>query len=159
MAKDFKKLTGAELKKQAKTLDAQREFTVEIGGQKYLLSHDVTFRKTKQSKVLEDLMDFFMKGAENLDLLEMATPYTALLVLKHFTTLEVSDDLSEAFALLEVLIDLEVLDVILNELPEKEVTELFELISVTTNRMNENISKQEELAKEVLDKEVSQKDE
>ena len=152
MAKDIKKLTGAELKKQAKALDAQREFTVEIGGQKYLLAHDISFRKTKQSKLLDDLMNFFIKGAEDLDLLEMATPYTALLVLKHFTTLEVSDDLTDAFALLEVLVDLDVLDAILNELPEKEVTELFELISTTTNRMTESISEQEEVVKDVLQK-------
>ena len=152
MTKDVKNLTGAVLKKQAKALDEQREFTIDIGGQKYKLSHDVTFRKTKQSKLLENLVDFFSKGVENIELLEMATPYTALLVIKHFTSLEVSDNLSEALALLEILIDLEILDDILNELPEAEITELFELITTTTNNMTENITKQEEIVTQALKK-------
>lgn len=139
MAKDIKKLTGAELKKKAKALNTQREFTVVIDGQEYKLSHDVTFRKTKQSKVLEDLIAFFSYGAENVEVLELATPYTALLTLKHFTTLEVSDDIKEAVDLLEVLIDLEILDVIVNELPEEETTKLFELLTKSVGEMTKTL--------------------
>ena len=138
MAKDIKKLTGAELKKHAKALDEQKEFTVEIGGQKYKLTHDVVFRKTKRIKLIEDLIEFFTKGAENPEILELTTPYTALLVIKHFTSLEVSDSLEDALALLEVLIDLDALGEIINALPENDVVELFDILNETIGNMTKN---------------------
>lgn len=143
MASEIKKLTVAELKKQVKALDGQREFTVTIGEQEYKLSHDTTFRISKQNKLLDDLIKFFSLGAEDVELLDMSTPYTALLVIKHFTTLEVSDDVSEALALLEALVDLESLDKIVNELPEKEVTKIFELLAKTVTNMTEKLEETE----------------
>ena len=139
MAKDIKKLTGAELKKQAKVLDEQKEFTIEIGEQTYKLTHDVVFRKTKRIKLIEDLIEFFTKGAENPEILELTTPYTALLVIKHFTSLEVSDDITEALALLEVLIDLDALSEIINTLPEEKVVELFDILNETISNISKNM--------------------
>lgn len=152
MTKDIKKLTGAELKKQNKVLDLQREFTVTIGEQEYKLSHDVTFRKTKQSRLLEDVVAFFTEGVNRPDILEVATMYSTLLILKHFTSLEVSDDISEALALLDVLIDLEALDQIVNELPENEVTKIYELLSKTVNNMEESIIEAQEEANRIANK-------
>lgn len=136
MTKDIKKLTGAELKKQSKELDKQREFTVEIGGQDYKLTHDVVFRKTKQIKVIEDLIEFFSKGAEHPELLDKATPFTALIIIKHFTSLEVSDDIDDALILLGILIDLDALGKIINELPEDEVVEMFKIIEETIKNVS-----------------------
>lgn len=143
MTKNIKNLTGAELKKQNKALDAQKEFTIEIGGEEYKLTHDIVFRKTKQIKLIEDLIEYFSAGAENPEILEMATPYTALLVIKHFTSLEVSNDIQDALALLAVLMDLEVLDKIIDKMPEEETKKLFDVLTETVGNMSKGFENEE----------------
>lgn len=140
MTKDnIKKLTTADLKKQAKLLDAKRDFTIKIGETEYKLTHDVVFKITKQHQLVDDLVSFFNESGNRIELYELATPYTGLLILKHFTSLEVSDNIDEAIDLLQVLIDLEILGEILNELPEDEVVKVYELITRTVDVLKENI--------------------
>ncbi|MFS0905807.1 hypothetical protein AB3N02_22550 [Priestia aryabhattai] len=149
--KKVTKLTANELVKQGKKLDVQEEFVVKIGDADYTLSHDTYFRITKQHKVIDDLMAFFNEGNNRNELFDLATPYTALLVLKHFTTLEVSDDIDEALALMEVLVDLQVLDVLLNELPEEELTKVFELLTQTVDNVRTNLEEAEAEADRILE--------
>lgn len=143
MTKDIKKLTTAELKKQSKVLDATQEFTVTIGETEYKLTHDVSFRRTKQHALLDDMIVFFNEGGNRIELYELATPYTALLILKHFTSLEVSDDIDEAIDLMQVLVDLEVLDQLINALPEEEVVKVYELITATVDNLKTNLDEYE----------------
>lgn len=139
-SKNVKKLTLADLKKESKKLDAQQEMTVHIGGTEYTISYDTIFRKTKQRAVLQDTLTFFQEiGEKNMEQLEMASAYTALLIVKHFTSLDVPDDISEALSLLEVLVDIDVLGEIVNELPEDEVTKIYKLLTNTVNTLKENI--------------------
>lgn len=139
-AKNIKKLTVAELKKESKKLDVQGEMTINIGGTDYTISYDKIFRKTKQRDVLQDTLHFFQEiGEKNMGQLEMASAYTALLIVKHFTSLDVSDDIQEALDLLQVLTDIDVLGEIVNELPEAEVIKIYELLTNTVNTLKENI--------------------
>jgi hypothetical protein len=151
VTKEIKKLSTAELKKQNKALNEKRDFSVMIGEEEYKLTHDVKFRRTKQHQLLDDMIAFFNEGANRIELYELATPYTALLILKHFTSLEVSDEIDEAVDLLQVLIDLEILDKILNELPEDEVVKVYELITQTVDVMKENYDAMEEEASSIVE--------
>jgi len=142
--KDIKKLNPTEIKKQVKKLDEKKDFKVMIGDTEYKLQHDVVFRKTKQQKVLEDMLVFFNSIKEdNISLLEMASPYTALLIIKHFTNLDVSDDFEESIELLNALIDLEALGAIISELPEGEVLKIYELLTKTVDNIKANIEEAE----------------
>lgn len=142
-----KKLTLAELQKQSKKLDATSEGKVMIGDTEYTIEYDTVFRKTKQRNVLDDTLRFFQEiGEQNIDRLEMASAYTALLIVKHFTSLEISDDVSEALDMLEVLVDLEVLGEIVNLLPEDEVVKIYDLLTTTVNTLKENIEETERQA-------------
>lgn len=145
--KNVKNLTITELKKKNKELDSQTEHEIKIGEDVYKIKIDDVFRQTKQHKVLDDLIDFFNEGNSRIELLDLATPYTTLLMIKHFTSLEVSDDIDKALDLLEVLIDLDILGQIVNLMPESEVTKMYEVLSATVNRMNENLTELEEEAK------------
>jgi hypothetical protein len=149
--KDVKKLSPAELKKQVKKLDAVQEFVVVVGDTDYKLTHDVVFRRTKQHKVLDDMVEFFNEGGKQIELLDMATPYTALLILKHFTSLEVPDGVDEALVLLETLIDLELLDKVLNALPEEEVKKVYELLTQTVENFRASLEASEEEAETFLE--------
>lgn len=152
MTKDIKKLTPAELKKQVKKLDAVQEFVITIGETDYKLTHDIVFRKTKMQKVLEDMMYFFAEVTEDtIDLLQFATPYSSLLVIKHFTSLEVPNDIQEAIDLMEVLVDLGAFGEIINTLPEKEVLKVFDLISQTLEEVQANMDDLEKEAQELVD--------
>lgn len=151
--KDIKKLSPAELKKQVKKLDEVQEFFITIDDTEYKLTYDAKFRKTKQHKILDDMVKFFNEGNNRIELLDMATPYTALLIIKHFTSLEVSDDVEEAVNLLEVLVDLEALDKILNALPEEEVTKVYELLTKTIESFKDGLEKSE-LDAEALSKQI-----
>jgi len=146
--KKNKKLSIVELNKQSKKLDAVRSFTVTVGEVEYDVTHDIIFRKTKQHLLLDNMVDFFNAGSERIELLNMATPYTALLILKHFTSLEVPDDIDEAVVLLKVLIDLDVLDAVLAELPEEETTKVFELLTQTVEGFKATLEGAEKEAKE-----------
>lgn len=143
---NIKNLTLAELKKQNKNLDETREFKVTIGDTVYKLNHDIVFRQSKKNKLLDDMVEFFQASVKNLEILELATPYTTLLVLKHFTSLEVSDNVDEALDLLNVLVDLDLLNQIVVELPEDQLVDIFEMITKTVNTMSESIDEAEKEA-------------
>ena len=145
-----KKLTPAVLKKQDKRLDEKGTFTIEIDGEEFELTHDLIFRKSKNHKVLDDLVLFFEEcGKNRLQALELATPYIALLAIKHFTSLEVSDDIDEALDMLNVLIDLEVLDKIVNSLPEEEISKLFELLTQTLDNFRDELDRTRQEAEQL----------
>lgn len=138
--KNIKNLTLTELKKQAKKLDGQTEHQIPVNGDVYKVKIDDVFRKTKQYALLDDLVAFFDEGNNRTELLDVATPYTTLLFIKHFTSVEVSDDIDEAIELLNIMIDLDVLNAILNAMPEEEVVKVYEILSATADRMRENIA-------------------
>lgn len=148
---NVKKLTPAELKKQVKKLDEVQEVLVAVGDTDYLVEYDVHFKKSKQHALLDDLVKFFSEAGERVEILDMATPYTALLTLKYFTNIDVSDDISEALLLLETLIDLEILDKILNALPEEEVSKLYKLIADTATNFRNNLDEMIKEAKDSMD--------
>lgn len=159
-----KKLTLAELKKQDKKLDERKSVVVNIGEDEYTIEYDMIFRKTKQTKVMNDMMRLFQvigtgQEDESVEKLEFASAYTALLIIKHFTSLDVSDDIDEALAMLQVLIDLGALGDIVKALPEDEVLKIYDLLTNTVNAVRENmeqLDKEEELLELELENEEAQ---
>ncbi|MCR4361976.1 hypothetical protein JDW21_19630 [Bacillus subtilis] len=159
--KDIKKLSATELKKQVKKLTEVQEFIVQIGDTDYKLTHDVVFRKSKMYNVMEDLIDFFTYTADNrIEDIELATPYTTLLIFKHFTSLEVPNDIDEAIDFLYVLVDLDALSTIANALPEDEVTKVYELFTERMNELKDSLEAGEEeveaMLAEIENKEVKE---
>lgn len=143
---NIKQLTPTELAKQAKALEGQQDFVIKVGGQDYKLTHDVKFRQTKRSKLLADMLMFFQQASKDVSILDMATPYTATLILKHFTSIEVPDDIVEAMATMQTLIDLDIINQVLPQLPEDELVSVYELITNTVNNLANNLIDAEEEA-------------
>lgn len=147
-----KNLTLAEMKRQNKKLDEKTEHLIYVNDDEYSVKIDATFRKSKQQKLLDDLIDFFNEGNNDVDLLDMATPYTSLLLIKHFTNVYIPDEIDKALEVLEALIDLELIAEILNLMPEDEVFKVYELLSETVNRMRENIAEADEETRKLAEK-------
>jgi len=146
-----KNLTLSELKKQSKKLDSQSEVVIIAGEDNYKFMVDDVFRKTKQHKVLDDMVEFFDSTINNNELMSLASVYTSILLIKHFTSIDISDNIDEALETLNVLLDLELLDKIINAMPEDEVVKMYELLTNTVNKMTENL---EELDIEALAEQV-----
>ncbi|QPK89725.1 hypothetical protein IEN91_04550 [Bacillus velezensis] len=150
--KETKKLTSAELVKKNEKLDEVQEFVVNIDGEDYLLTHDVVFRKSKQFLVIDDIIALFEAAQNRIEILDVATAYVSILILKHFTSLDVSDDIDEAIKLLNILVDLGALDKLMNALPEDQVIKMFDLVSEVVKNFEENIVLLEKEAEELSDK-------
>jgi len=144
----LKGLTALDILNQNKALDGKGEFLITLGKddlkKDYLIEHDMLFRKTKQQKVLEDMVRFFDEvNSFNIELLEMVTPYTSLLIIKHFTDIDVPDEIEDAMYLLEALIDLGGLGAIINALPQDQVVLVFELLTQTIDNIKNNVEEAE----------------
>lgn len=152
----LRNLNLADMKKKVKKLDEKVLHKIDVDGEVYTVEIDKAFRKTKQYKLVDDLIAFLNEGNRQLELLEMITPYVSLLIIKHFTSVEVSDDIDEALELLNAFIDLDLLGVVIGLMPEEEVAKVYDLIAVATERMNETIEealKEAEALKEQVDNE------
>lgn len=134
-----KKLNLANLKKEVKKLSSQTEHTLLVNGSEYKIKIDDKFLKTKQHQLLDDLVEFFNEANNKIELIDLATPYTSMLFIKHFTDVEVSNDIDDAIDTLQALINLDLLTKVLNLMPEDEVVEVYELLNVTVNRMRQNM--------------------
>ncbi|UGO46274.1 hypothetical protein PQE74_gp191 [Bacillus phage vB_BanS_Chewbecca] len=149
--KKIKSLTLAEMKKQDKVLSETKEEFITINDTVYKVEIDVHFRQSKRNKVLDDLIKFFEAGRNDEKLYSIATPYTSLLMVKHFTSLEVPDDIEEALDYLQLLLDLGILGTIVNAMPDDQIVDLYEKLTETINEISENMSKSVAEANEILD--------
>lgn len=117
-----KKLTVANVLKEDKKLDKKGVDSVFMDGTEYEFEYDLIFRPTKQEAVLNDVLNYYEHiDSRGIEILAFATPYVALLIIKHFTSLDVPQDFDEAILLLNVLVDNHILDEILNKLPNEQV--------------------------------------
>jgi hypothetical protein len=147
--KQNQNLNLANLKKEVKKLTSQTEETIVINDTEYKVKIDDKFLKTKQHNLLDDLVAFLNEANDKSELLDVSTPYTTLLFIKHFTSIEVPDEVDEAIDMLRAMIDLDLLGQILNLMPEQEVIQVYELLATTVNRMKENMEMTAEEAERV----------
>jgi hypothetical protein len=158
MAQKIKNLNPTEIKKQVKKLKEKGEFFITIGEEEYRVTHDEVFLNSKIHKVLDDMVELFNEGRNRKEVLEVATPYTTILIIKHFTSIEVPDDIDGAIEMMNALIDLEVVDKILNALPEEEVVKMYERIAVVVNNVKSNLEdgllEADEMEKELQNEQV-----
>lgn len=149
--KQNRKLNLANLQKELKKVSTQTEYSININGEEYKYKVDDKFLKMKQHNVLDDLVAFLNECNKNLELLDYTTTYITLLLIKHFTTIEVSDDIDEAILLLNTMVNLEILEYIFSTLPEEEVLKFYELLRVTFDRMKENMEESSREAKKLAE--------
>lgn len=147
--KTVKKLTFNEMIQLDKALDEQIEKKIKIKGQEYTFKIDKKFRKTKRFDVLNDLIKFMDECNRRIELYDMISPYTSLLIIKHFTDIDVPDGIDDALLMLKTMIDYEIFDKILNMMPEDEVIKMYEELSAVISRAKENIELAEELDEEL----------
>lgn len=151
--KKVKQLTLAELNKKHKELEKQTTHTIQVSGEDFTLKIDNHFTKTKQGELLNDLTEFLNEGNNRFELLDFVFPYTTLLFVKHFTSIDIPSDIDESIKYLSVLTDLDILGDVLSLMPEQEVLNTYNMLEVAINTITENFieaEKQSEELSEVL---------
>jgi len=155
-----KKLNMTSLKAESKKLDIKKTETVLANGTEYTFECDQFFRASKQEALLNDLLSYYEKVTElGTEILAFATPYVALLMIKYFTNIDVPDDFDEAVQLLNDMIDLEVLDAVLEKMPNKEVSKLNETLQSAMELFLDNLEKNEQELARILTENQIENDE
>lgn len=114
------------------------------------LEVDIKFRKTKISSAIAEIIENFEKSRiRGINIGALFATYVGLIIIKHFTSLEVPADFDAQLELLEVLVDNDYLEEIMNKLPASEVKKFFETVQEATERMNENMKELEKTFAEI----------
>lgn len=137
--KNVKKLTPAVIKKADKKLDERKEIKVTMDGEEFKLEHDIVFRKTKHQNIVRGMIDFLSFGSDKEGYVDYASAYTSLLILKEYTSLDVPDGVEEGVLFLKVLVDTGLLSDIITQLPEDQITSVFEAVEIAVNELTERI--------------------
>lgn len=120
-----KQLTVAAMKKKDTQYNHRKE--VRIDG--YVVNVDIKFRPTKIQSVLDDyreMTNYIIENKISIDVVGMLY----LLMVKHFTDLEISDDPVEQLLTLNIMIDNEFLKPIVESFDQEEVTKFHQMMNI-----------------------------
>ena len=131
-----KPLNLASIRKEDKHFDEQ--FEIEVQG--YTLKIDKHFRKSKINLLIAELVEKFDYGrAHNTPIESIFLPFSTLLIIRHFTSLQVPEDLEGQVEVLKLLTDNDFLEPILENLPKDQMNIVMEEVAKVTQLMNERI--------------------
>lgn len=146
-SKEIKKaLTLASIKNENKKY--KEKITVDIKG--YELKIDKYFSPSKINDMVRELGEKLEEmGKQNIQIKDIdIIAYMYLLVIKHFTSLQIPNDLSKQLQVLNELIDGDFLNDIINAIPEEEWKKIGDVFA----RINENINITADLIEEMVAK-------
>lgn len=139
-----KNLTLSTLKKLDSQFNGKKRVFIDDD---YYLDVDTSFRNTKIQLILERIIEVNQYIAkEEIEKFDMVS-YSLFLAIKHFTTLQVEDELSTELKALEILIDLDYLTKILESFGEENLKMFLDKL---TQKLNNFSIIQNQLLKEIL---------
>ena len=169
MAKN-KKLTSNAVKAKKEELKASMIKEVVIGGDTYEFKVDRKFIKSKEVAFTNDLISFVSEiGTDEkyFDLGEnriqtLSENYALLMLIKHFTSIDVPEETEDALTVLRDLADLGVFNEVIEALPEDEIERVMTQATVAidefSGKLSESLDKLREEADRV-EKELEEKEE
>lgn len=138
-------LTLQDIDKMGEKFDEQVEILVADG--KYFVKVDKHFKKTKVTKFTIELQECITKlkdmyEANENDIVESVVFLNFMLLIRHFTSLEVPNDIPTMLSMCEKLINLNVVDEIMQAFDQDELnkmTKLVEEYAKTSGQVSEKI--------------------
>jgi hypothetical protein len=148
------KLSLANVNKKAKELDAQSEVKVYSStlDQYFTLKVDEKFKKTKVMKLVSELMSQLQyANTHEIDLQEVFIPYSILLMIKYFSSFgkEIPNDLPSQLAIMNNMINMDLLQPILESFPEDEADIIFNTINETIESVDQKYREIAERVEEI----------
>ena len=159
MAKN-KKLTSNAVKAKKEELKASMIKEVVIGGDTYEFKVDRKFIKSKEVAFTNDLISFVSEiGTDEkyFDLGEiriqtLSENYALLMLIKHFTSIDVPEETEDALTVLRDLADLGVFNEVIEALPEDEIERVMTQATVAIDEFNWKLSESLDKLREEADK-------
>jgi hypothetical protein len=134
-----KNLSYANVKKEDKNLSEQ--LTAEV--KNYTFKVDKFF---KESKIMDLIAEMLVKmqdaEKQGIDLKSIFIPYGVMLLIKHFTNIDVPENVNEQVAFLRMLIDQDLLGGIVSCFPQEQIESVF-------NKMTETLKERDAMADEL----------
>lgn len=138
------------VKKESVQKFAQILATVQLDGKDYSMMIDTKFSNTKVNALLDDLNKYFAQGMNKTELLDYASTYISLLIMKHFSSIDVPDDIDEALTMMKDLVDLQWFAPIIDAFDENEIVQLFEKIYLAVAQMEQAMTEASNISDEQL---------
>jgi hypothetical protein len=159
MAKN-KKLTSNAVKAKKEELKASVIKEVVIGGDTYEFKVDRKFIKSKEVAFTNDLISFVSEiGTDEkyFDLGEiriqtLSENYALLMLIKHFTSIDVPEETEDALTVLRDLADLGVFNEVIEALPEDEIERVMTQATVAIDEFSGKLSESLDKLREEADK-------
>lgn len=176
--KTAKKLTTQFLKQKEKELKQRTTHEIQLGEDVFEIQIDKVFTNSKISELMADineLIQHLYMGEKSEDIPEKTKGYLVsrfiyLMIIKHFTDIEVPDDIIDSVATVKVMEDIGLMDKIITLMDEEElmktVTEInrrlemaTELVSERLGEVRKELEKIENQDKENIEEEAKKTDE
>jgi hypothetical protein len=134
-----KRLTIAEMRKEdTKKFNVRREITVND----HPILIDNVFRESKTRQVLIELvrdMDYLKKQGVAIDGMDV-TAYTSLLIIKHFTDVEVPEKVEEKLVVMNMLIDLGYFRPLMDAMDPEQIDKINDSMNDILNNLDERMA-------------------
>jgi hypothetical protein len=131
----LKKLTFSQIKKKNKVYDEMFHVVFDD----YTLSINKVWSPIKINELIIEFVTNFEKDLKSAEAMEISTAYLYLLLLRHFTSLDIPSDVSKQLEWLEELIDSGYLVYIVNQLPEDQVVLVNNELRKALDNLNTNL--------------------
>lgn len=140
------KLDLKAIEKEAKVFDVWERGFINLNGKEFEIGVKERFQEMEIQNLLQDLLLFIEEATKveektTIDLLTFTQPYITTLAVKHFTDMDMPDDIYETIAVTKNMINLGVLEKIIRLFPEDELTKLMERVkealTSTTHAINQ----------------------
>lgn len=146
MAKN-KKLTSNAVKAKREELKASMTKEVIVGADTYEFKIDRKFLKSKEVAFTNDLISFISELSSDEKYFDLgqvrvkilSENYALLMLIKHFTSIDVPEDTEEALAVLNNMADLGIFGEVVNAFPEDEVERVMTNATVEIDAFNEKL--------------------
>lgn len=159
MAKN-KKLTSSAVKNKREELKASLTKEVVVGADTYEFKIDRKFLKSKEVAFTNDLISFISEVSSDEKYFDLGQArikilsenFALLMLIKHFTSIDVPADTDEALTVLNNMADLGIFGEIVNSFPEDEVERVMKNATVEIDDFNSKLEESLNKLREQTDK-------
>jgi len=160
------KLDLQAIEKEAKVFEEVSRGFITLNGKEFEIGIKERFQEMEIQNLLQDLILFIEEATKveektTIDLLTFTQPYITTLTVKHFTDMDMPDDIYETIAVTKNMINLGVLEKIIRLFPEDELTKLMERVTEaltsTTHAINQLADEADKIKANKIKAEAKQK--
>lgn len=160
------KLDLQAIEKEAKVFDVWERGFVNLNGKEFEVGIKERFQEMEIQNLLQDLILFIEEATQveektTIDLLTFTQPYITTLAVKHFTDMDMPDDIYETIAVSKNMINLGVLEQIIRLFPQDELKKLMERVTEaltsTTHAINQLADESDKIKANKIKAEAKQK--